>query len=455
MIRKILFLLVLFSGFFACKEDEELRFDVPVEFRRDLRFRPTPGGAVMKYYLPDNSDIFGVRVRYTNAWGELLTKDGTYLSDSVVLGGFTEARENVPAKVSFFNCNMVESESIDMTFDTENSATIAVFDSLTVNPFWGGFNVTYRSPETVSGMIHVFYIGINPMTQQLDSILMSSVPIVEGGDTLNFVLQQPMGSVDVIVRTDDYKGFRVKQQITTVPCLSMVTLEPSDFDFKFTGKIVEDATHQLGEKYLFDGDGKGVEYRKNRLAGERYKYSTFVAGPYAFGERFIVGLREKKVPAAVRLHAFLYYETDWPYRLASYPLVSEVWSGYYMSRLPCKIALYGTNENPENVDLGSCARLYSLNYSPSYGNFLDSWAAYTDYSSNLTWKNSYLNKSESELEAAEPVVLDMQCNYTGEQYQYLIFVVEDTFDSARWNGQEENALEYVTFNELEVCVKAE
>ena len=58
MIRKILFLLVLFSGFFACKEDEELRFDVPVEFRRDLRFRPTPGGAVMKYYLPDNSDIF-------------------------------------------------------------------------------------------------------------------------------------------------------------------------------------------------------------------------------------------------------------------------------------------------------------------------------------------------------------------------------------------------------------
>ena len=47
MIRKILFLLVLFSGFFACKEDEDLSFNVPVEFRT-LAFQPVPGGAMMK-----------------------------------------------------------------------------------------------------------------------------------------------------------------------------------------------------------------------------------------------------------------------------------------------------------------------------------------------------------------------------------------------------------------------
>ena len=59
------------------------------------------------------------------------------------------------------------------------------------------------------------------------------------------------------------------------------------------------------------------------------------------------------------------------------------------------------------------------------------------------------------MEKAEPVLLNMECNYSGESFQYLFFVIEDTYDSARWNGFEENPTEYVTFNELEVCVKAE
>ena len=81
------------------------------------------------------------------------------------------------------------------------------------NPFWGGFNVTYSAPETVDGTIHVFYVGVNPLTQQPDSILMGSYPITQGGDTLNFVPQQDMDSFEVVVRTDDYDGHRVKLEV--------------------------------------------------------------------------------------------------------------------------------------------------------------------------------------------------------------------------------------------------
>ena len=49
----------------------------------------------------------------------------------------------------------------------------------------------------------------------------------------------------------------------------------------------------------------------------------------------------------------------------------------------------------------------------------------------------------------------MLCNYSGDAYRYLIFVVEDTFDSANWGGREVNLREFVSFNELEVFVKAE
>ena len=75
MIRKLFFLALAGLGLFSCKDDEEIGFDVPVEFRKELSFRPIPGGSVMNYYLPRNSDIFGVRVRYNDARGMEVVKE--------------------------------------------------------------------------------------------------------------------------------------------------------------------------------------------------------------------------------------------------------------------------------------------------------------------------------------------------------------------------------------------
>ena len=459
--QKILFLIMAFACLLACNDEDEIGFDVPVEFRKDLEFRPIPGGAVMKYYLPRNADIFGVRVRYNDVRGMQVLKEGTYLTDSLQLLGFNEAQENVPASVSFFNNNMVESAPMEVYFSTEDSAPVAFFDSLTVTPFWGGFSVVYRSPETVNGMAHVFYIGTNPLTHEPDSILMMSTPIVEGGDTLNFQLQQKQESTTVVVRTEDYRGYRVKQEIFEgLPCLYMDTLTPADFDFKFTGKVVENSEYQFGTQYLFDGDKKGKNYRNNRLNGDAYKYATFMAGPQAFGERFIIDLREERIPAAVRLYAFLNYETSWPqsgaYGKDYPPLLIEIWNRAYKTKLPCKVKLYGTNENPETVDLASCARLYDLDWETGRLAYRESWAQNTDDISYSKGDNM-MTVTEAELDAADPVCLEMLCNYTGEAYRYLIFVVEDTFDGVGMFliDEEQNGQEYITFNELEVSVKAE
>lgn len=467
MIRRTLFTLLAFCGLLACQDDEPIGFDVPTEFR-GLSFDPIAGGAVMRYYLPDEQDIYGVRVRYTNAWGEPQMKEGTYLADSLLIDGFTEARTNEPAQVCFFNRDMAESEPIDVTFNTQESATVSIFDNLSVNAFWGGFNVTYDAPETVNGIMHVFYVGTNPMTHQPDSILMMSTPIVEGGDTLNFVMQQVMDSVDVVVRTDNYDGKRVKQIVVEgLPCLMMDTLTSADFDFKFGGEVVESAEYEFGIEYLFDGDKNGLGRKHNLTSGNPYKYSTCVFGPNAFYEsnaplenRFIIDLKEERVPAAVNIYEIVYFHYQYPSRNPDHPLPSDVWSGYYCSRLPSKVKLYGTNEDPETVDLSTCALLYELDDDPSFASYMESWAKYADeYYSDPNYEvwgdGSYLTESDETVEAAEPVVLNMLCNYSGERYRYLIFVVEDTYDGRRWAGSEENTRQYITINELEVCVKAE
>ena len=469
MIRKILLLAAVGVGLFACKDDEEIGFDVPVEFRKELSFRPIPGGSVMNYYLPRNSDIFGVRVRYNDARGMAVVKEGTYLTDTLQLLGFNEARQGVTAQLTFFNNQMAESEPMEISFDTYDSAPVAFFDSLAVTPFWGGFSVSYRSPETVQGMAHVFYIGTNPLTHQPDSILMASTPIVEGGDTLNFVLQQKQESTTVVVRTEDYRGYRVKQEIfPDLPCLYMDTLTPADFDFRFIGQVVENEEYQFGTQYLFDGDKKGTTYRQNRMNGYTYRYATYVAGPNALYDseadpstnRFVVDLREPRIPASINLYAFLNYGTTWPF-VASYidfpSLLLDIWNGDYISHLPCKVKLYGTNENPETVDLSSCALLYELDDEPTKEGWETSWAVKSDHPDGPYWDETWYDATDEELAAVEPVVLEMLCNYSGESYQYLIFVVEDTYPGfGEWGEYEEtNQRGYITFNELEVFVKAE
>ena len=467
MIRKLIFLICVGVGFLACNDDDKVSFDVPVEFQ-SISFKSIPGGAVMHYKLPDDGSIFGVRARYTNAYGEKLIKDGSYLSDSIELTGFSEKQSAVPLQLSFFNSEMQESQPMELTFETEASAAVAVFDNLSVNPFWGGFNVTYSAPETVEGTIHIFYIGTNPATQLPDSILMGSYPIVKGGDTLNFEMQQTVDQLNVVVRTDDYDGHRVKMEVfEDIPSLVMAQLPPEEFEFSFTGNILEEPQYGFSLDYLFDGNKKGEGWFRHCLRNETRIYDTFMVGPEAFGERFIFDLGSSKVPAALYGYAFINYGRDLPL-VSTYPqpgddnYLGTIWSGKYYSRLPCKATVYGIKEgqDPATVDLSSCAVLYRLDESFLYADFLSSsWCKMTNdaYNGGIP---DYRSATEEDIAAADPVVLRMTCNYTGDTFRYIVLVIEDTYRSNRWGadypqGYEENAAGYLTFDEMEVYVLAE
>ena len=469
--RKILFLLLAFFGFMGCSDDEDVGFDVPVEFRK-ISFEPVPGGAVMRYRLPDNMDIFGIRACYTDAYGRQLVKEGTYLADSLLLNGFAEAQTDQPVRLTFLNNNLEESAPIEMTFSTEASAPVALFDNLSVNPFWGGFNVMYKSPDVVEGTVHIFYVGINPLTKQEDNILIGSYPILEGGDTLNFELKQALDELVVVVRTDDFEGNVVKTQTySEIDALAMEQLSPDKFTFTFSDEFrIEDEEHQIGVKYLFDGQKKGANYRKNCQQGSKYKFGTFVAGPYAFNERFVIDFGTPKVPAMLRGDAFLYHGWSYPYANPSWPdptldmFVCDLWNAVYTSRLPAKIKVYGTNAaDPQSVPLNECTQLYALDESPYWHNFYqNAWCRFSDYDRGPgEWvKDAYKDKDDKTFEAADPISLEMKCNYFGEAFRYVFFIVEDTWMSNRWttyypNGYEENAKEYITFDELEVFVKKE
>ena len=161
----------------------------------------------MHYTLPNNRDIFAMNVRYKDWQGNNVLKTCGYSGDSLLLDGFTRGQE-VAVNLSFVNHRNEESASLEYSFETLDSAPWAFFDDLEVSSSWNGFQVIYKSPTVVTGMAHIFYLGINPVTQKEDTILVNSFPLLQGGDTLNFILQQENLKNTVIVRTEDFKGYR-------------------------------------------------------------------------------------------------------------------------------------------------------------------------------------------------------------------------------------------------------
>ena len=201
------------SVFAACSDDDKIGFDLPVDVSQEaIRFTPAPGGAVMHYSLPEDKEVFGIRVRYNSVWGETVVKDGSYLNDSLLLDGFTKAQD-VSARISFVNHRDEESTLYEYNFKTLDSAPWTFFDNVEIHSSWNGFQVIYKSPAVVTGMAHVFYLGVDPKTQKPDTILMRSFPILQGGDTLNFAVQQESAKNTVVIRTEDFQGYRVRQEI--------------------------------------------------------------------------------------------------------------------------------------------------------------------------------------------------------------------------------------------------
>ncbi|WP_303179448.1 DUF4959 domain-containing protein [uncultured Butyricimonas sp.] len=426
--RNILFVL-LFFVFSGCQDDGDT-FGLMMP-KDGLSFRPIAGGAVMYYNLPEDDETLFIRVRYRDAYGQEMLRTGSYACDSLLLVGFNEARQNIPATVTLCNRARVESEPIEVTFDTKDSGPVAFFENVKVASNWNGFTVSYDVTGYANGMAHVLYTGKNPLTQEPDTLLISSFPIMEGTDTLSFQVQQESESNTVVIRTEDFRGYMVKQKIwENVEAYSTEKLARSQFEFLDPNKFSKnDPEAQLGFEYLFDGDIKGETCCY--LADNVWK--TYLAGPGVFGEDlFIIDFKEPKQIAQLRIYCMLNMR-DFPY--------NSIWRTVYDNKLPCKLSVYVSN-NKDDKD--SWKKMASFEQDRE----MDASLRWCVNAATSNWDTM----DESEVRAAKPSYMEVMLPASGETYQYLKVVVDDTFENEIYGGSG-NDTEYVTMHELEIFTK--
>ncbi len=427
----------------SCSDDDE-GFDLGIDSSA-FTFTPAPGGAVMHYRLPANSDITGLYVYYKDAYGKDIVRSGSTAADSLVLTGFNEAQAAVSAQVRLFSRDRNESRPIDVTFSTEDSDPVAFMKTVNVISDWEGFTMVYEKPRNgAEGLVHVFYLGTDPLSDMPDTLLVNTLTLnqMKSYEQLNYRIKQDITHPIVVVRVEDFRGHIVGERaFDQIECMYPEKLSPSAFDFYCTASII-DEDRKIGPQYLFDGDTKGIlPFSINSNQGTDCLYS-YVAGPNAAGSNAIpmyIDLRTNKVIGSLRIYNEIPNSKEGSYTFTN--------CNFRLGMIPRDIQLFAAVDDGKSISIDKKS-FDELNWIPLSSYKDEEWADV-----EAKQKNSLTELTEAE---EEYEILNCSAQGQGEGFRYLKIVINEVRpidDFAQWLFLINNTDNYVAIHELEIYTK--
>lgn len=375
----------------GCKDNEEGTLNVGIDLSK-IEFVATEGGAIVRYTLPDNKSVYGIRVTYTNALGQTEEVVGTYGGKELMLGGFFEAESSIPAEIALIGFDRSVSKTTRTTFSTLKAATLSIFDNIRVASHWSGFSVSYTAPTNTRGFINVGYHGVNPTTNRKGLIYKGSTLIKPGENKLLYVdIPVENGEIDIEVWTEDFAGNEVFRKSFQATPFNMVKYDSSLITY--TGSSMENALFGIGWQYLFDGDSKGLgPVRDGNYISARV-FAT--ANPVSSQPEGILDLGSPQYLAAFRLYTILNSNLN--------PGVG--WNTVRASSMANHFILYASNDQADWVEVGEFYQ------NPAIAQPL--WWCYPtiDPLAKLT--------NVAEVEEADPAYAEVPFDVMDTPYQYL------------------------------------
>lgn len=141
------FLFALFF-FLACEDVERKPIDqdsVAPQQVTDVVISPIPGGAKISYRLPPDPDLLYIEAAYTLPNGDNLHVNSSYNGRSILVEGFAEVKEYQVALTSVDRSGN-RSEPYIVNFTPDTPPVVAVFNSIEMQPDFGGVNLRWTNP---------------------------------------------------------------------------------------------------------------------------------------------------------------------------------------------------------------------------------------------------------------------------------------------------------------------
>lgn len=156
--KKITFLLLLFAtAFFSCSEKQlepitpgRGKPDVPTQ----VEATPTPGGAIIRYRIPESDDLLGVKAVYTLSDGVVRETIASFYTDRLTVEGFDDQEEHT---ISLYAVNraMELSDPVEVSFVPLESALRKVSRTLKIERDFGGAQYSWQNDDRASLTLEV------------------------------------------------------------------------------------------------------------------------------------------------------------------------------------------------------------------------------------------------------------------------------------------------------------
>ncbi len=438
--KKYFLIVFIASLLFSCSDDEKALFDVDLD-ELTISFVPFEGGAYLNYSLPADTKIYGIQAKYKDYKGKDMVVKGTHTSKQIELLGFNQAQTDVPVEISLLDLEGNASEILTRSFNTLSSAAYSVFDDLEVTPHWNGFRVSYPEMDgRAEGIVNIYYIGVNPKTNLVDSLLVSSLPFAEDGHTVKYadISDESIDMVTVVVKTEDVRGNFVRTKIFEDIEVAHAGQFPSS-EIGFSGSSVENDSKKLGSKYLFDGDVRGEQCLLNGNSSKLYSYQSEAQAEFNGNNVLTFDLNNEREISWIRIYTHLSAKMP---NAVNQGLTMISMMLEYQWYLPNSVTLYGTNDkdSPES----EWDEISSFHESATLAR-KDCWTypAFDD--------ETYLTIDEFDLfHASDPNYLQLNCDITGISYRYLKLKINQTYYTGAYG-----LTGVFGMQELEIYVKSE
>lgn len=170
--------------FTACKE-EVIDTIAPGKVS-NVTFRPTNGGAVLKYTIPGDDDLLYIKAVYTNAQGNEVFRVSSHYGDSIEIDGFID---ETPQKIKIYAVDRSNnvSEATEIEVKPNKSFIYTVQESVVLKEQLGGVKISWRNPDKKTVFVYVnFTKGAKTYQRILSSASDSTLKMIRGLDPENY-----------------------------------------------------------------------------------------------------------------------------------------------------------------------------------------------------------------------------------------------------------------------------
>lgn len=241
-------LLVLCVIFNACKMEtvgQQPVESTPPGAVSDVSVKNIPGGAVLRFNLPDDEDLLYVKARYELKGGEVETVTSAY-ADSMVLEGFGDMEEH-QIRLYAVDRSRNESAATHVTIMPLTPNVMDIGSSIDIQKAPGGMTITWSNPNKQDVAVNIWYKNQNGEYMPLETFYSSAR---DGNASIRGL--EPEVPLDIMAYVEDkWKNTSEQKTLQVVPVYE-VMLDKSKFkeanqngDGPFMGRPLS---------YVWDGD---------------------------------------------------------------------------------------------------------------------------------------------------------------------------------------------------------